>query len=226
MANAATIAAAVKKNFRIKVPHSLLTGPGEISDLYLVGPILDNGTPNELPRLLIADYATGTNESRGRANSLVVNGTIAAGDKFPRARGATAIPWPLLLGEIVETVPMDTKREDSPNRVYGRININTASAEVLQRLPWPTGVNAATAATAITTYRDAKGGFLTPGEVTLALDGLVTPATETLDFNRDTIYAAISSCITVNSDIYAVTIRVQIGNSPTPSSNESWYYLA
>ncbi|MCP4376335.1 MAG: hypothetical protein GY794_09195, partial [bacterium] len=83
-----------------------------------------------------------------------------------------------------------------------------------------------TAATAITTYRDAKGGFLTPGEVTLALDGLVTPATETLDFNRDTIYAAISSCITVNSDLYAVTIRVQIGNSPTPSSNESWYYLA
>ncbi|MCP4376221.1 MAG: hypothetical protein GY794_08625, partial [bacterium] len=95
-ANSAAIT--VKDGFRIKVPHSLLTGPGEISDLYLVGPILDGGTPNELPRLLVADYATGTNESRGWANSLVVNGTIVPGGKFPRMRGATKIPWPLSLG--------------------------------------------------------------------------------------------------------------------------------
>jgi len=223
----------LKKGFRIKLRHGLLSGPGELSDLYLVGPILyddPNTAPADLPGLLAREYAT--KESRGRANSHVENSEYikddtAAGTKwkaYPRKRGTTELAWPILLGELIETVPMDLDRGDSPNRIYGRVNVNTADKEVLKQLPWPTGINADSAASKIITYRNGKGGFVTPGEVALALEGLTgnDAAGEPLD--RDSIYAAISSCVTVNSDMYAVTVRVQLGE--TPSANQVWYYVA
>ena len=230
----------VEEGFRIKLPCGLLSGPGALSDLYLAGPIIyhddanddpsSTKAPADLPELLAKDFAT--KESRGRANSYAENSEHLKNDAlpqwkvYPRKRGTMELPWPLLLGEVIETVPMDLTRGDSPTRIYGRININTASADVLKLLPWPTGVNTGTAAQAIINYRSDKGGFITPGEVALALDTLVNAGNKTPDFNRDTIYAAISSCITVNSDMYAVTVRVQIGDSPTPPVNKSWYYLA
>ncbi|MDP6633605.1 MAG: helix-hairpin-helix domain-containing protein, partial [Phycisphaerae bacterium] len=220
----------LKEGFRIKLPHGLLSGPGAISDLYLVGPILyDNASsaPADLPELLAKDYAI--KESRGRANSHVKNDPILNGDPwnvYPRQRGATEIPWPLVLGEVIETVPMDLGRGDSPTRVYGRININTASQEVLKQLPWPTGINAASGAAKIIAYRNSKGGFVTPGELALAMEGLTGNDAEGQPLDRDSIYAAISSCVTVNSDMYAVTVRVQLGASKTPAADRSWYYLA
>jgi len=225
----------LKEGFRIKLRHGLLSGPGELSDLYLVGPILyddASSPPADIPELL-KDFAT--KESRGRANSHAENSEHLKNDAlptwkaYPRKRGTTELAWPLLLGEIIETVPMDLGRGDSPTRVYGRINVNTASKEVLEQLPWPPNVAASTAAQKIIDYRNRndREGFVTPGEVTLALDGFVKdddPATKSLD--RDSIYAAISSCITVNSDMYAVTVRVQLGGSKTPPADRSWYYLA
>jgi hypothetical protein len=97
---------------------------------------------------------------------------------------------------------------------------------VLQRLPWPTGVNAATAAGKIIAYRTSKGGFVTPGEVTLALDGFVQEGVaSTQGLDRDSVYAAISGCITINSDMYAVTVKVQLGDDPAEKIN-SWHYVA
>ena len=227
--NAAIADTTLKDGFRIKLRHGLLSGPGDLSDLYLVGPILydkADSPPADLPELLAREFAM--EESRGRANSYAKDDSeadfnAAPWNAYPRKRGATKLAWPLLLGEIIETVPMDLQRGDSPP-VYGRINVNTASQKVLEQLPWPTGVNAATAAGQIITYRDAKGGFVTPGEVALALN--VPEAERTLDKNRDAIYAAISGCITVNSDMYAVTVRVQLGNSQTPAADRSWFYVA
>ena len=231
-ANSVTIADTVlKEGFRIKLPHGLLSGPGQFADLYRAGPIIyddASSPPADLPELLAKDFAT--KESRGRANSYAENSEHLKNDAlpqwkvYPRKRGAAELPWPLLLGEVVETVPMDLTRGDSPTRVYGRININTANHDVLKLLPWPTGVNAGTAATQIISYRSNKGGFITPGEVALAFSDTLGGTDPLLD--RDAIYAAISSCITVNSDMYAVTVRVQLGASPTPPVNKSWYYLA
>ena len=220
------------EGFRVKVPHGLLSGPGQLSDLYLVGPIVYDGgssPPNDLPGLLAKEYAT--EKSNGRANSYAKNTSGADFNQkpwnaYPRTPpNRQELAWPLLLGEVVETVPMDIERADSPNRVYGRINVNTAIQKVLELLPWPSGIDPATAAGQIISYRKTNGGFLTPGEVTLALDGFVKdnePATKSLD--RDSLYAAISGCITVNSDMFAVTVRVQLGNKTAPE--RSWHYLA
>ena len=220
----------LKEGFRIKLRHGLLSGPGDASDLYIAGPIVyddASSAPADLPELLAKDFAT--KESRGRANSHAENDPVlltVPWNVYPRQRGAAELAWPLLLGEIIETVPMDLGRGDSPTRVYGRINVNTASQEVLQQLPWPTGINAASGASKIVAYRSSKGGFVTPGEVALALDGLTGKDAAGEPLDRDSIYAAISSCITVNSDMYAVTVRVQLGASKTPTADRSWYYLA
>ncbi|MDP6633382.1 MAG: hypothetical protein QGG42_00610 [Phycisphaerae bacterium] len=227
---------AVKEGFRTKMKYGLLSGPGALSDLYLAGPVIfhdegaDGDTPSatippaDLPELLAKEYAVA--ESRGRANSHVKNTSDsdyskAPWNKYPRFRDGKALAWPVLLSEIIETVPMDLQRGDSPGRVYGRVNVNTAGSEVLRKLPWPPGVNAGTAASRIIDYRTRNKGFVTPGEIALALDGL---GGANKDLDRDAIYAAISSCTSISSDMYAVTIRVQLG----PNTNESraWFYVA
>ena len=228
--------ATLKEGFRMNIQHGLLNGPGDLTQLYIAGPVrYDKSTdgavtnlPADLPELL-KDFATA--ESRGRANSHAKNMSQAdftqdPWNRYPRTRGGTDIAWPLLFGEILETVPTDVRRGDCPGRVYGRINVNTASSEVLQRLPWPTGVDAAVAAGKIIQYRKANNGFVTPGEVTLALDGFVQEGVaSTKDLDRDAVYAAISGCITVNSDMYAVTVKVQLGPDPAEKNN-AWHYVA
>jgi hypothetical protein len=46
------------------------------------------------------------------------------------------VPIACLLGEFVEFVPADPNRTDDA-RNYGKINVNTATADVLRALPWP-----------------------------------------------------------------------------------------
>jgi len=225
------------EGFRMKMKHGLLSGPGDITRLYVAGPVIyhDDDTsavstttaPYDLPALLARDFAT--EKSKGRANSWAPNKTptnfnSAPWNKFPRNRGGVKLSWPILLGEVVETVPMDVRRGDSPTRVYGRVNVNTASKKVLELLPWPTGINASAAASHIIAYRIKNAGFITPGEVALAFpEGLTPPAKPELD--RDAIYAAISSCVTVNSDMYAVNIKVQLGRKTVETEN-AWHYVA
>jgi hypothetical protein len=223
----------VKEGFRMKLPYGLLEGPGAMSELYLVGPIIQHDAegddpsttkpPSDLPQLLAQEYAI--SESRGRANSRLTNShpfdDANLWNKYPRNRGGKTIAWPLLMGEIVETVPTDRQRGDSPGRVYGKLNVNTATSEVLQKLPWPDGVSGVTAAGQIIAYRKANNGFVTPGEVALALSDSATNK----EMDRDAIYAAISSSISVSSDIYAVNIKVQLGNNPN-EQDRAWYYMA
>jgi len=218
--------AKLKEGFKVKLAHGLLDGPGALTDLYLAGPIINTADDKplaDLPHLLAEEYAN--EESRGRANSHISNPDSLNQDPwniYPRRTGSGQnLAWPLIMGEIVETVPTDKKRGDTPSRVYGRININTAGREVLMQLPWPNGVNASLAASKLIAYRKTNKGFRTPGEAAMALGGF--DATNK-DIDRDSIYAAISSCITVNSDLYAVNIRVQVGTSKTPE--DVWYYVA
>jgi len=55
------------------------------------------------------------------------------------------VPAAALLGELFTLVPPDDTRADEDpdmhSRVYGKININTATAEVLKQLPWPDWVS-------------------------------------------------------------------------------------
>jgi len=227
----------VKKGFRMKLPHGLLDGPGALSELYLAGPLIhhnntnaDDHTPStteapeDLPGILAREFALA--ESRGRANSRVANDTpFSNGDlwnKYPRTRGGQPIAWPLLIPEIVETVPMDIHRGDSPGRVYGRLNVNTATKKALERLPWPTGVTPSAGAQAIISYRTAKDGFVTPGEIALAF---TTIEDQDSGMDRDAIYSAISGSVSISSDLYAVNIKVQLGSNPAEQAR-AWYYLA
>ncbi|MDP7636560.1 MAG: hypothetical protein QF577_03315 [Phycisphaerae bacterium] len=89
-------------------------------------------------------------------------------------------------------------------------------------------------------------GFLTPGEVAIPLaqyaDKKMMSATglelaelrQLRDYPRarDTLYRAISNLITVNSDVYSLNIRVQLGR-PTQDEEDNnetpqhvWYYVA
>jgi hypothetical protein len=232
-------ASKLQEGFQLKLQHGLLAGPGDFSNLYVTGPIiqasgasgdtgLDIELPADLPHLLKAFATKNESPCRGRANSYTKNTERFDKDevwnRYPRTRNGQDLAWPLLLSEITETVPMDVYRGDSPTRVYGRLNVNTASKDVLNGLPSVNGVTGSSMAGKIVEYRDSHGGFSTPGEVALALNGLVQKQEESLDKNRDILYGGISSCITVNSDMYAVTVRVQIGNDLEP--DKSWYYLA
>jgi hypothetical protein len=225
----------VKQGFRMKLPYGLLEGPGALSEFYLAGPIIQHDgdgddpsatlPPSDFPELLAEEYAI--SESRGRANSRVTNtnpfDNAQLWNKYPRTRGGSSFAWPMLISESVETVPTDRTRGDSPGRVYGKLNVNTASSEAMQRLPWPPGVNANTAAGQIVSYRNSKNGFVTPGEIALAFpDNATNP-----DLDRDAIYSAISSCVSVSSDIYAATIKVQLVSNGSPSTQDpAWYYMA
>ncbi len=204
------------------------------------------------------------------------------------------VPAAAVLSEFFTVLPPDYTRTDEPNRIYGRVNINTATREVLERLPWPgflgeglpgQGPDVITndIVDYILDYRDMRnpwvirdytdrenstganianlrattdsdiGGFLTPGEIAIPLadyanwrmgwtDYSATTASQELGItqdeyyirNRDSLYRAISNLITVNSDVYAVNIRVDlydINEAPTspPPDNvplQSWYYVS
>ncbi|MCK4275409.1 MAG: hypothetical protein KAX78_02780, partial [Phycisphaerae bacterium] len=204
------------------------------------------------------------------------------------------VPAAAMLGEFFTLVPPDDTRTDEQDdewtRIYGRVNINTATREVLMQLPWPNRLPDNTEiefaqvediVEHILAYRDRRAtvdcapnrdytlrsdqilgagitglrrttgsdiaGFLTPGEIAIPLadyyHGLKdwtdynSTASDELDItqnkdyirNRDSLYRAISNLITVNSDTYAVNIRVDlydIGEAPGDEPAQSWYYVA
>jgi len=225
----------VKQGFRMKLPYGLLSGPGAMSEFYLAGPIIQHDgesddpsatlPPSDFPEMLANEYAI--SESRGRANSRVINkkpfDDVQLWNKYPRTRNGASFAWPMLISEIIETVPTDRQRGDSPGRVYGRLNVNTASKEALEELPWPPGVTAGTAAQQIVGRRDGNNGFVTPGEIALAFtDSATNP-----ELDRDAIYSAISSCVSVSSDVYSVNIKVQLVSNGAPAASDpAWYYMA
>ncbi len=89
------------------------------------------------------------------------------------------------------------------------------------------------------TTGDGRHGFLAVGEVAIPLADYAndlmksvtgkTPeelaaADGNYSYVRDAMYRAISNCITVNSDTFVATIRIQLGNGDPTSG--IWYYIA
>lgn len=125
---------------------------------------------------------------------------------------------------------------DDPNevpRVKGRVNVNSAPAFVIDRLPWLQWVadreinNRHTdVGQAIVDYRNRNGAFNSIGDL-MQVDELacmlgftgqepngpdLTPDGELSDFEaRDLVFARISNLVTVRGDIFSAYIVVRIG---------------
>ncbi len=286
----------VLEGFEFSPINAPLNDMTDLADIYITGPTGGFGEDNFPVRL--AAYRQ--NDTRGK---LDFRGTVSGTPvDYPD------VPWPMVLPELIEPLVNDN------DRIYGRININSASREVLMQLPWPTGIDTTgdtvldTTITAadiemaldyIITYRDrtridpgdpsyAAGlspdyrsttaappgpgradattiaglrvtsdianlratsdydGYLTPGEIAAPLSdfgeiyilgNLLGGAIPSSDRNyqsiRDSFYAPISNLVTVNSDTYAVNIRVDLydaDESPEDPANyapqHTWYYIA
>ena len=228
---------------------------GELLDIYITGASREQlgGTTMAIvsfPEKLAAYYAD--NISRGRMELIGANGAFGATcvGNYP------AVPQASILGEFFEVVPPDVNRGDEllgeHSRIYGKININTASADVLMRLPWPDEVNGIkigdygdtdpddsldrreAIVNGIIGYRQAISGFRTPGQIAALLGShtmanlmgplALTPENANYLDVRDELYRSIANVITVNSDVYTVYIRVQLGNQSNP--RYKWNYLA
>jgi hypothetical protein len=63
------------------------------------------------------------------------------------------VPRAAMLNEFLTLLPGDSLRTDNPNRVYGRINVNTATREALMQLPFFT-------TSAVTPFIDATGATI------------------------------------------------------------------
>ena len=180
-------------------PNSL----ANLDQIHVAGPeekdMLD--LPHALAKQYDKDWGRGKLNLAGRASG--------APTTYPD------VPWGCLVGEMFELNDGDLTRHqtasgDDPTvngfdsrpvgtRIYGRININTATPEILSALPFPPEISigaikipvvVANAVKAITDYRDALSsagrsnaaigcqgvrsstayrGFLTPGEVAIPL---------------------------------------------------------
>ncbi|MHC4984105.1 MAG: hypothetical protein ACYTF6_13175 [Planctomycetota bacterium] len=219
----------VYEGFGLDFPAGPPQSWGELCDIYIVGP--ESGGA-DLPHKLDG-YKT--NSSRGRLSFQLA--PTSGGGPYP------AVPWPTLLPELIEVTPLGAAQQGGENavRVEGRINILTAPPEVLAQLPWPQFidlngngthdpgqleplVNVEDLVARIVELRSS--GIHTPGQLAIpcvnyANSILVDVPEAWGGYHRavNSIYDAVGSVITVNSDTYAVEIKVQGGSSL------NWRYL-
>lgn len=251
----------IKQGYDLDIKHGEpITTIGALGRIFVEGPS-GGDAGRDLPHAL---YAARAETSRGYANFV---GQVKQGaDKYPD------VPMAACLGELFECLTPDNTRQDDPadavtglnSRVYGRVNINTATPEVLRALPWPRSVigpngaaiaiDPAIVAQWIVNYREItpapaggdalnrllllapdgsrpydtmthlrqlskQKGFLTPGELAIPLakymDTRIVEADRALPGYmkaRDALYEAVSNCITVNSDSYAVVMKFILGS--------------
>jgi len=134
-----------------RLAHRPMLSLGELTDLWVIGPegaaFGNVADPTFLTVRLKNDKATLSTPSRARVDFTPLRGPAGfAGEAFTGGNAAMNVgdtrypdvPWACLLGELFDCVPTDSTRPAYGERVYGRININTAPAEVLKQLPWPT----------------------------------------------------------------------------------------
>lgn len=292
----------------VVMSHSELANLGELGRVFFCGPIVrDVGSPRLLAfpqRILDAGF-------KGNFPDGVARGRLDFHPPDVSANGWAASTYPdvpaaAMLNEFFTLVPPDATRLDDVTRIYGRININTATEAVLERLPLPNSftltkrdgstvvctidpVARARAARYIVAYRErldivqsrvvdpplpdlsrdystrenAAGanikdlrdhpghsdinGFLAAGEVAIPLadyanelmgwtdysveDENVTKGRNYVDA-RDAMFRSVGNLVTVNSDVYAANICIQLwepGKDPaTPSDQPKhvWRYLA
>ncbi|MBN1942402.1 MAG: lamin tail domain-containing protein [Phycisphaerae bacterium] len=192
----------------------------DVMKIFLVGAI-DDGDKSLAEQLT----SKANDSSRAYANELSTTQT-GTGTSYP-----ANVPFGVILGEICDVLPADTTRGDD-TRVYGKVNINTATKETLLRLPWPDDVNGEDLTKAAAPNKEAivddiidkrdntYSGFKTPGQLATVLGdyfdaNLNTPTTlddSDADYleERGKLYSAVANLVTVNSDTYAVYIYVQI----------------
>lgn len=126
----------------------------DVANIYLYGP--EDGSTDGLPQAL---DAVKNSLDRGRPDylgAINVRPNVDPEDKYP-SHIFPDVPWATLFNELFERIPDIAK----DGRVYGRININTATKEVLKLLPWPDTVGSGTVDTDelvnyIIAYRDKK----------------------------------------------------------------------
>jgi hypothetical protein len=216
----------VYEGFNLLVKHGRPECVGDLADVYVTGP---NSNGRDLPHALLS---FGTSASRGRAN---FDHTTTSAAPYPQ------VAWPMLLGEFFEMVPPDSLQpvqlggQSVATRLYGRMNINTTSEEVLRFLPFPawidTDYNGIRSSTEMTTSPFSLTGtvswtgaaaaivggrpYSTPGQVASVLGDHATAGTAvgsaSYRSRRDWLYRVVSNAITVNSDTYVVEIVVQLG---------------
>ncbi len=218
---------------------NLQTGVIKITDLWRVfftGPVpigTDATNGDDLPSRLKNSYAT--KESRGKATPDLVD--CPAPDSLS---GYPSVSWPLLLHEVIEFNETDTTREDT-SRVYGRININTATKKALLALPWPASITKPEAAGADIVLDDATLGSLADEiiakrpyaihgdlgrkiEAWLILQDGSWAMKPDLEAKEAQFIAGIANAITVKSDVFGVNMRLQVG--PSVNAKKAWYYFA
>jgi hypothetical protein len=168
--------------------QTALTDVGEMDLVYLIGPMTDASGPHYFP-VVIAGNDPAVNLGVLVPLKTTRPGVPSPGRMDPAPKigspGTTAwdltsstvsayipstaslypdVPAGCLLSQFFNLIPPDATRGDQvPVRVYGRINVNTASRSVLAGLPYPAQINtptgmknvdANTAADYIASYRD------------------------------------------------------------------------
>ncbi len=113
-----------------------LLSTGELFGLFVTGPTADESLPKQL-----ADESTAYWKSyiRGMADFLRVREVEEDGQGANLCNDGTIfpdLPWPLIVGETIELLGVDRMWGDGNPVVYGKININTAPKQVLEKLPW------------------------------------------------------------------------------------------
>jgi len=134
-----------------------LNSVGELCNIYLAAPASGQGVPEsektfgqqimkeEIP--IFKDTYT-----RGKLGLADANAVVDASGLYP------ALPPGCLYAEFFTNVPRHVRRKEQ-GRIYGRINVNTATREALLALPWPERIAAPELATGVTEYTTTNGDF-------------------------------------------------------------------
>lgn len=148
--------------FKIDLPHLPMRSLGDLNLIHITGPEVETvaaSAPAVTKYTALPQQLVNFKDKMSRGRVDFKDATLATA-AFPD------IPWTAVLPELVEVLWPDEKRVYGmavPDRIYGRINVNTASREVLKALPWPTTVTvdgktlniiADTAVDYIIAYRD------------------------------------------------------------------------
>ncbi len=121
--------------------QSELLSLGELGRVYLTGPTRENSDHADKFYAFSKRVADGVGPYFKPGNGLIGRAdfrpwtnnlpTMADDTKYPK------LPLAALLGEVLTVYPGDATRGDEQRRVYGLINVNTATKKVLESLPWP-----------------------------------------------------------------------------------------
>ncbi|MFP3937802.1 MAG: hypothetical protein ACLFVW_05630, partial [Phycisphaerae bacterium] len=113
-----------RRQLDVEDAQASLANLGEISRIYLTGPSHIEGTYEDFPHAIHRDS---DDRDRGRASFL---GSVnRETEMYPD------VPWACLVQELIELIPPEVQSsEHSRWKVGGRVNVNTAPAQVLETL--------------------------------------------------------------------------------------------